>query len=64
MCNMKIRQAAKAARVKQWEICEHLGVWESAFSRTLRHELPPEEQSRILAVIETIAKEKEAANAD
>lgn len=64
VANLIIRQAAKEKRVKHWEICERLGAWESAFSRSLRHELPAEEQCKILAVIDTIAKEREAANAE
>ena len=55
--NEKIRVAAKTAGVKLWQIAEVVGLSDGNFSRKLRHELPTEEQERILGVIEKLAKE-------
>ena len=68
MMNRRIREFAKAQGVKLWEIADHIGINDSNFSRKLRHELPENEQNRLLVVIATIAKKKEnlhaAKNAD
>lgn len=56
MYNKEIRNAAKARKVKMWQIAEALGIQDSAFSRKLRHELPQEEKEMILAIIEDLAK--------
>lgn len=58
MNNLRIRQAAARARVKHWEIAEGLGISDSALSRKLRKELPEEEQTRILGIIERIKEGK------
>lgn len=44
MCNKEIREAAKAAGVKLWQIAAALGVNDGNFSRKLRQELPQEEK--------------------
>lgn len=54
--NQGIRSAAKSAGVFFWEIAEKLGIQDSAFSRKLRRELPEEERTKILGIIEEIAK--------
>lgn len=59
MANQRIRQAAASNRVKLWEIAERYGVYDSTFSRKLRHELPENEQSHILGIIDNIASERE-----
>lgn len=56
--NNDIKAKAKEARVKQWEIAEKLGITEFTFSRRLRHELPDSEKSRIMSIIDELAKEK------
>ena len=54
MKNEKIRQAAKTAGVRLWEIADALNINDGNFSRRLRHELPDEEKERILEIIEQI----------
>lgn len=62
MKNKRIRLAMGAHGLKQWEAAEALGILETSFSRKLRHELPEDEQNRIIAVIEQIATEREGMN--
>lgn len=63
MENMKVRQAALLHGVKLWEIADRIGLSDFAFSRQLRKELPPEEQDRILKIIEDIAERRETVDA-
>ena len=56
--NKEIRSAAKSAGVLLWEIANRLGIQDSAFSRKLRRELPPEEKEKILGIIEELAAER------
>lgn len=56
--NKDIRSAAKAAGVRHWEIAERLGIQDSAFSRNLRRELPPEERDKVLGIINDLAAER------
>lgn len=58
MHNQEIREAAKAAGVKLWQIAERLGMNDGNFSRKLRRELPEEERERIMTIIADIAKEE------
>lgn len=58
MKNMKIRKAASSHMVKHWEIASALGISENWFCRKLRTELPEEEQTRIIGIIEQIAAER------
>lgn len=62
MKNEKIRQAAMITRVKLWEVAAALGVTDGTLSRKLRFELPEEEQTRIIGIIEQIAAEREGIN--
>lgn len=55
--NVEIRQAAKAAKVKLWQIAEVVGVNDGNFSRKLRHELPDDEKQRVLEIIDQLSKE-------
>ncbi len=59
--NMKIREYAKQAGVRLWEIAEQLGINDGNFSRKLRRELPQEENDNILAIIDRLAQEKQEA---
>lgn len=59
MKNQKIREAAKKAGVKLWEVAEALGITDGNFSRKLRRELPGEEQAQIIRIIQEIATERE-----
>ena len=56
--NREIKSAAKKAGVYHWEIAERLGIQDSAFSRKLRRELPPEERGKILSIINDLAAER------
>ena len=62
MANEAIRQAAKGAGLKLWEVAEIVGVTDSTFSKMLRRELTEERQQAILAEIKHLAAEKEAAH--
>ncbi len=57
MANQEIRQAAKAAGVKLWQVAECLRMNDCSFSRKLRHELPEETRRKVLAIIEELGKE-------
>ena len=61
MKNIKIRQALKLANIKHWELAEILGIAESTLCVKLRRELSEQEQNRILAIIDDLAKKKEEA---
>lgn len=56
--NRDIKLAAKNAGVYHWEIAEKLGIQDSAFSRKLRRELPPQERDQILDIIKNLAAER------
>lgn len=56
--NCDIKLAAKNAGVYHWEIAERLGIQDSAFSRKLRRELPPQERDQILDIIKDLAAER------
>ena len=57
MQNQDIRRAAAGAGVKLWQIAEAMHMADSSLSRKLRHELPPEEKARVLAVIRSLSGE-------
>ena len=59
MKNLRIRAEAERQRVKLWEVAAALGITDATLSRRLRTELPPEEQQRILDIIDRI-KERDA----
>lgn len=59
MKNIDIRQAAKNESVRLWQIADALGINDATFSRKLRHELSPDDKSKIYAIISSIAKERE-----
>lgn len=63
MTNEKIRNAAKEAKIPLWMIAERAfnGMADFAFSRKLRHQLAPDEEAHVLAVIEEM-KEEAAKN--
>ncbi len=56
MKNQRIREAAKNAGVKLWQIADAIGITDGNFSRKLRHELPEDEQRRILEIIKQISE--------
>ena len=52
MSNQAIRQRLAQAQVKHWQLAEAMSMSEFTLSRRLRHELPEEEQARILDIID------------
>lgn len=59
--NMEIRNAAKKAGIRLWEVAAACGINDGNFSRKLRQELPQEEKEKILAIIDRLAQEKQEA---
>ena len=57
--NQDIRNAAKKADIKLWQIAEKLGIWDATLSRKLRKELPQKEKEKIIGIIAELAKEAE-----
>ena len=45
--------------VKQYEVAEYLKIAETSFSRKLRNELPTDEKSLILQIIDELSTKKE-----
>lgn len=56
MKNKEIREAAKKAGVKLWQIADAIGITDGNFSRKLRHELPEDERQNILEIIKQISE--------
>ena len=59
MKNSDIKDAAKTAGVKLWQIAEAYGMQDSNFSRKLRRELPEAEKKEILAIIDRLTRENQ-----
>lgn len=59
--NMEIRECAKSAGVRLWEVAEAYGINDGNFSRKLRRELPSEEKEKVLSIINRLAQEKQEA---
>ncbi len=59
--NADVREKAKQAGVRLWEVADACGVNDGNFSRKLRKELPQEEKERILAIIDQLAQESKEA---
>ncbi len=57
--NADIRQAAKAAGVRLWQIADKIGIADSSFSRRLRYELPNDKKQEIFAIITKLQKEQQ-----
>lgn len=58
IANKEIRDAARDAGVRLWQIAERIGMNDGNFSRKLRRELPDQEKKEILEIIKTLAAEK------
>ena len=54
--NTDIKQAAKAAGVRLWQIADKIGIADSCFSRRLRYELPDSQKQEIYAIIAELQK--------
>ena len=59
MANSEIRVRLAETGVKQYEVAECLKIAETSFSRKLRNELPTEEKSLILQIIDELSTKKE-----
>lgn len=59
MRNEGIRELAKSKGVLLWQIADKLGITDGSFSRKLRHELTPQEQERVLQIIDELLKDKQ-----
>ncbi len=55
--NKEIREHAKNAGVRLWQVAERIGLSDATFSRKLRRELPEQERKHILGVIGELAAE-------
>lgn len=62
MNNQIIRDALSKHQIKQWELAEILQINEFSLSRKLRHELPEDEQKRIVAIIEDHCRKEADTN--
>ena len=62
MKNKDIREAAKQAGVRLWQIAERLGMNDGNFSRKLRKDLTQSERETIMGIIADLSREKEGAN--
>ena len=51
MNNVAIRNVMKDFNLKQWQLAQILGVREESLSRKMRHEIPVDEQRRIIALV-------------
>lgn len=58
MHNTDIRQAAKAAGVRLYQIAAEIGLNDGNFSRRLRRELPDEEKQKIFVIIDQLSSER------
>ena len=58
MCNQDIRERAKEAGVKLWQIAGELNLLDCNFSRKLRRELPQDEKDRIFSIIDDLKEAK------
>lgn len=62
MHNTEIRDRAKNAGVRLWEVAAAYGLSDGNFSRKLRRELPEGEKEKVLAIIDRLAQEKQGVN--
>lgn len=61
MNNQDIKEAAKKARIKLWQIADKLGINDGNFSRKLRKELSQEEKQKIFDIIADLENEQKGA---
>ena len=56
MQNKEIRDKAKVAGVRLWQVADKLGINDGNFSRKLRRELNETEKANIIAIIAELSK--------
>ena len=54
--NEDLRRAMGAKGVRQYQVAQALGIWESSLARILRTEIPIDKKKKILQVIDEIAE--------
>lgn len=57
--NKRIRTSLSLYGIPVWMLADRYGKSENTMYRLFRHELPEDEQDRIITMIEEIAQEKE-----
>lgn len=63
MHNTDIRQAAKAAGIRLYQIAAEIGLNDGNFSRRLRRELPDAEKQKIFEIIDQLSSERSGHHA-
>lgn len=61
MTGTEIKEIATAAGVKLWQVAKAYGVADTTFSKYLRGDFTEAESTRILNIINELAKEKKPA---
>jgi len=56
--NEWIRELAKSKGILLWQIADKLRITDGNFSRRLRHEMTPEKQESIRAIIDELTEEQ------
>lgn len=51
------RELINSANIKQWQVAEKMQIREDALSRKLRHELSPEDESKIKKAVSELTTE-------
>ena len=64
MANTDIRTHAKTNKVALWEVADALKVSEATITRKLRREMTDNEKTKIMGIINRIAREKNTAAAE
>lgn len=54
MCNEDIREKARIAGIRLWQVADALNMNDGNLSRKLRKELPNDEKSQIFKIIERL----------
>lgn len=57
--NLKVRDAAKAAGVKHWEIANYMGISEPTLVRWLRTPMPVDREEKVLHAIAELVQIKQ-----
>lgn len=60
LANNELRQKARSYGVPLWMLAVELGISEPTMTRRLRQELPVKEKAKMLAIVENLARRKEA----
>ena len=58
MSNTALKQEMRAAKVRQWQIADELGVCEMTLVRLLRRDLPEEKKAHIRSIIAKLKEEQ------